>query len=144
MRGLLSHQGQFEPFPPAPHETLGVFQVAICVLPQSIRKSTITYLPVRHLSLQRAPLQQYKEMGSVELWRHERPTETPMWRFLEHVNSKYGLSLRDYPDLYKWSVENVADFWGEVWHFVGIKASKSFEGQVCCVSPLFVPYKIPS
>ncbi|KAL2141146.1 hypothetical protein VTI28DRAFT_2771 [Corynascus sepedonium] len=69
-------------------------------------------------------------MGSVELWRHERPTETPMWRFLEHVNSKYGLSLRDYPDLYKWSVENVADFWGEVWHFVGIKASKSFEGQV--------------
>lgn len=53
-----------------------------------------------------------------------------MWRFLEHVNAKYGLSLKDYPELYKWSVDNVPDFWGEVWHFVGIRASKSFD-EVC-------------
>ncbi|KAL2164280.1 hypothetical protein VTH06DRAFT_3496 [Thermothelomyces fergusii] len=69
-------------------------------------------------------------MAAAELWRHERPAETPMWRFLEHVNSKYGLSLRDYPDLYKWSVDNVADFWADVWDFVGIRASKPYEGQV--------------
>ncbi|KAL2181449.1 uncharacterized protein P884DRAFT_273962 [Thermothelomyces heterothallicus CBS 202.75] len=69
-------------------------------------------------------------MAAAELWRHEAPAETPMWRFLEHVNSKYGLSLKDYPDLYKWSVDNVADFWGDVWHFVGIKASKPYDGQV--------------
>lgn len=50
-----------------------------------------------------------------------------MWRFLEHVNSKYNLDLKDYPQLYKWSVDNVADFWGDVWHFAGIKASKHFD-----------------
>jgi hypothetical protein len=62
-----------------------------------------------------------------ELWRHPDPTSTPMWRFLQHINQKYGLQLAGYPDLYKWSVEDVALFWEEVWHFVGIKASKSFD-----------------
>jgi acetoacetyl-CoA synthetase len=37
------------------------------------------------------------------------------------------LALKDYPDLYKWSVDNVPEFWGDVWHFVGIKASKAFD-----------------
>jgi len=50
-----------------------------------------------------------------------------MWKFLQHVNSKYTLALDDYPALYKWSVENVAEFWEEVWHFAGIKSSKPFD-----------------
>lgn len=66
-------------------------------------------------------------MTASELWRHSDPEGTQMWKFLQHVNSKYGLSLADYPDLYKWSVDNVADFWGDVWHFAGIKASKPFD-----------------
>ncbi|KAK3375293.1 hypothetical protein B0H63DRAFT_274779 [Podospora didyma] len=62
-----------------------------------------------------------------ELWRHGSPKSTQMWKFLHHVNTKYQLSLSDYPSLYKWSVENVAPFWEEVWHFAGIKASKPFD-----------------
>ncbi|GKT51606.1 malonamoyl-CoA synthetase vrtB [Colletotrichum spaethianum] len=62
-----------------------------------------------------------------ELWRHPDPTSTPMWAFLLRVNSKYGLELADYPGLYKWSIENVAEFWEEVWHFVGITASRPFD-----------------
>lgn len=69
-------------------------------------------------------------MVAAELWRHEQPEGTQMWKFLQHVNDEYGLNLNDYPGLYKWSVENVADFWGDVWHFAGIKASKPFD-QVC-------------
>ncbi|KAK1781621.1 hypothetical protein QBC45DRAFT_405232, partial [Copromyces sp. CBS 386.78] len=34
-----------------------------------------------------------------ELWRHQDPQSTQMWKFLEHVNSKYGLQLNDYPSL---------------------------------------------
>ena len=63
----------------------------------------------------------------VELWRHADPTSTPMWKFLQHVNSRYNLELADYPQLYKWSVENVPLFWEECWHFVGIKTSKPFD-----------------
>ena len=72
-------------------------------------------------------------MGSVtktageELWRHDSPESTPMYGFMQTVNKKYGLQLRDYPDLYRWSVDNVAAFWEECWHFVGIKSSKPFD-----------------
>ena len=66
------------------------------------------------------------EPAPAELWRHGDPTATEMWRFLQHVNAAYSLDLNDYPGLYKWSVDNVADFWKECWHFVGIKASQPF------------------
>ncbi|VBB86661.1 Putative acetoacetyl-coenzyme A synthetase [Podospora comata] len=76
-------------------------------------------------------------MTASELWRHSDPEGTQMWKFLQHVNSKYGLSLADYPDLYKWSVDNVADFWGDVWHFAGIKASKPFDQVLAPDAPMF-------
>ncbi|KAI1133819.1 acetoacetate-CoA ligase [Hypoxylon sp. FL0543] len=63
----------------------------------------------------------------VELWRHPNPESTQMYKFLLHVNAKYGLDIKDYPSLYKWSIENISDFWGDVWHFCGIKASRPYE-----------------
>ncbi|TID02635.1 Malonamoyl-CoA synthetase vrtB [Colletotrichum higginsianum] len=72
-----------------------------------------------------------------ELWRHPDPTSTPMWAFLLRVNSKYGLELADYPGLYKWSIENVAEFWEEVWHFVGITASKPFDKVLPLNAPMY-------
>lgn len=62
-----------------------------------------------------------------ELWTHPDPTSTPMWEFVQLVNEKHDLQLDTYDDLYKWSVDEVALFWEEVWHFVGINASKSFD-----------------
>ncbi|KAI1402848.1 acetoacetate-CoA ligase [Hypoxylon fuscum] len=66
-----------------------------------------------------------------ELWRHPDPSSTQMHRFLQHVRSKHSVEIEDYPALLKWSVENISDFWGEVWHFCGIKASKPYS----CVLP---------
>lgn len=68
-----------------------------------------------------------KAAPAEELWRHSDPKSTPMWRFIQHVNEKYGLKLDDYPGLYKWSIENVGPFWEEVWQFTGIKASKPYD-----------------
>lgn len=61
-----------------------------------------------------------------ELWRHPNPTTTEMWKFLEHVNLKYGLQIADYPGLHRWSIDNVGSFWEEVWHFTGIRSSQPF------------------
>jgi len=61
------------------------------------------------------------------LWRHPDPKSTHMWKFLEHVNKKHGLNLDGYPALYKWSIDDVASFWEEVWHFTGVTASQSFD-----------------
>lgn len=58
-----------------------------------------------------------------ELWRHPEPASTPMWRFLQSVREKRGLDGEDYQSLYKWSVDNVGDFWEDCWDFVGVEAS---------------------
>jgi len=62
-----------------------------------------------------------------ELWRHPHPWSTQMHVFLKHVNTKYGLRLLDYSALSRWSVDNLAAFWEETWHFVGITASKPYD-----------------
>ncbi|KAK4456063.1 acetoacetyl-CoA synthetase [Podospora aff. communis PSN243] len=76
-------------------------------------------------------------MAATELWRHESPQATQMWKFLQHVNSKYGLQLKDYPTLYRWSVDNIAAFWEEVWDFTGITASRRFDQVLPVDAPMF-------
>ncbi|EEU39088.1 uncharacterized protein NECHADRAFT_43638 [Fusarium vanettenii 77-13-4] len=71
------------------------------------------------------------------LWRHPNPESTPMWEFLQHVNKKHRLSLDGYPALYKWSIDEVALFWEEVWHFVGITASKPFDKVLPSNAPMY-------
>lgn len=50
-----------------------------------------------------------------------------MYEFKEIVNKKYGLKLKTYDDLYRWSIENIAEFWEETWWFTGIRVEKGFE-----------------
>ncbi|TVY60888.1 Malonamoyl-CoA synthetase vrtB, partial [Lachnellula suecica] len=61
----------------------------------------------------------------VELWRHPSPETTQMWFFKERVEKKYGVVLKDYRDLYNWSIENIADFWRETCLFTGVHAKKA-------------------
>ncbi|KAG7139222.1 Malonamoyl-CoA synthetase vrtB like protein [Verticillium longisporum] len=72
-----------------------------------------------------------------ELWRHPDPTSTPLWAFTRRVNEKYGRQLNDYPAVYQWSIDNVAAFWEEVWHFSGVKASKSFDEVLPKAAPMY-------
>jgi len=50
-----------------------------------------------------------------------------MWKFLQTVNKDKGLQLRDYDDLYNWSIDQVSDFWAAVWKFTGIRASAPYD-----------------
>lgn len=64
--------------------------------------------------------------NSRELWRHPDPGSTPLFAFLNHVKHKFRLDIDDYPGLYKWSTQNPSEFWGEAWHFCGIRASQPY------------------
>jgi acetoacetyl-CoA synthetase len=57
------------------------------------------------------------------LWEHHDPKSTYMWEFMTMVNRKYGQQLGSYKELHAWSVENVAEFWGEVWDFTRVKGT---------------------
>ena len=43
-----------------------------------------------------------------------------MMRFIDVANAKHGLDIKDYGDLYAWSIEHKETFWSEVWDFCGI------------------------
>ena len=47
-------------------------------------------------------------------------------KLISFVNNKYNLHLKSYQDLYTWSIEYLSDFWGSMWEFGEIKASKNF------------------
>jgi len=55
---------------------------------------------------------------------------TNMVRFMKEVNQRHNLSLSNYQELWQWSVDHIADFWGLFWEFAGIIASKPFDQVV--------------
>ncbi|AFM25566.1 acetoacetate--CoA ligase [Desulfomonile tiedjei] len=63
------------------------------------------------------------------LWKpsQERIDNANITRFIKIVNDKYKLDIKQYSELYQWSVTNRADFWAEVWEFGGVIASKPWE-----------------
>jgi hypothetical protein len=63
----------------------------------------------------------------VALWRHPDARSTRMWSFKDQINTKYGLHLETYDDMYRWSIDHIADFWAETWSFTGVVASKPFD-----------------
>ena len=47
-------------------------------------------------------------------------------KFKNIINNKYHLTLHNYSDIYKWSVDNIDDFWEELWGYSKIIYSKNF------------------
>ena len=71
------------------------------------------------------------------LWRHPSPKETKMWDFIQKVNKKYNKSFETYDELYKWSIDNVADAWAEIWDYCGIRASEQYKTVVQDAQTMF-------
>jgi acetoacetyl-CoA synthetase len=63
------------------------------------------------------------------LWEpnKSRLENSQMNLFREYVNYHHHISLKDYSDLYQWSVENISDLWEDIWNFSNIKSSKPFD-----------------
>ncbi|MBI3913007.1 MAG: acetoacetate--CoA ligase [Chloroflexi bacterium] len=56
----------------------------------------------------------------------ERIEQANLTRFIRRVNEKFSLDLRDYAQLYEWSIENIPDFWATLWEFAEIRASRTY------------------
>jgi len=65
------------------------------------------------------------------LWEpsQDRIQSSNMYRFMQIVNEKYNQNFTEYTSLYEWSVDNIPEFWSEMWDFAGIMASRPY-GQV--------------
>jgi acetoacetyl-CoA synthetase len=67
-------------------------------------------------------------------------TEHPMWepppeqresvemaRFMEWVAQRRGRAFAGYDELWRWSVDELEEFWASVWEFCGVRASRPYE-----------------
>ncbi|MEK6589691.1 MAG: acetoacetate--CoA ligase, partial [Nitrospinota bacterium] len=44
-------------------------------------------------------------------------------RFITSINKRHGLEIGSYNELYRWSIENIQDFWASMWEFGNLKSS---------------------
>ena len=52
---------------------------------------------------------------------------TEMGRLLDWLHDERGCDLRDYDELWRWSVEDLEGFWGALWDFYEIRAHAPYE-----------------
>jgi len=67
----------------------------------------------------------------------QRVESTNMYRFLKRINEAYGTDLNSYNHLYQWSIDNIPEFWKEMWDFAEIVHSQPYTEVVDD------PYKMP-
>jgi acetoacetyl-CoA synthetase len=60
----------------------------------------------------------------------ERVRDSAMCRFMHFVNERHGTTFDCYRDLYHWSVNDIAAFWGAFWEFGEIIASQRYQEVV--------------
>jgi acetoacetyl-CoA synthetase len=60
----------------------------------------------------------------------ERVQRAAMTRFIGFVNARQGTSLSGYDALYRWSVAEIPAFWGALWEFCGVVASRGYDAVV--------------
>jgi acetoacetyl-CoA synthetase len=60
------------------------------------------------------------------LWRHPNPLKTNLVRFQSHIETKYNVKFEGYEGFRQWSIQNLDDFWSEVYRWTGVKASTAF------------------
>jgi acetoacetyl-CoA synthetase len=68
-------------------------------------------------------------MSGELLWKpsEERIKNTNIYKFMQTVNRKHGMNFKEYAELYKWSIENIPDFWADMWEEAEIIASKGYD-----------------
>ena len=49
-----------------------------------------------------------------------------MTKFIKYVNLSHHLSLKNYDDLYSWSIQDIPSFWESVWNFCEVKYSTPY------------------
>jgi acetoacetyl-CoA synthetase len=50
-----------------------------------------------------------------------------MTRFMEWAGERHGREFAGYADLWQWSIDELEQFWADVWEFCGVRASARYE-----------------
>ncbi|MAJ33973.1 MAG: acetoacetate--CoA ligase, partial [Candidatus Marinimicrobia bacterium] len=64
------------------------------------------------------------------LWKPKKPKKSQMYDFIQLINRNYNLKITKYEDLHNWSVNNISDFWKEIWNYGDIIYSFKYTAVV--------------
>ena len=61
-------------------------------------------------------------MGNDILWQPspEAVEQTAMYQFMQDMNTKHGLAMATYLELWNWSVDDLELFWSEIWDYFDV------------------------
>ncbi len=57
----------------------------------------------------------------------ERVKHANITRFISFVNERHDLEIDSFDQLYKWSIEKIPEFWGAMWEFGEVRASRRYD-----------------
>jgi acetoacetyl-CoA synthetase len=57
----------------------------------------------------------------------EQREHVEMARFMDWAGERRDRPFADYEELWRWSVDELEDFWASIWEFCGVRASKPYE-----------------
>lgn len=63
------------------------------------------------------------------VWRPRDPEQTQTYKFMHAVNLRFGLALKNYEELYEWSITSPAIFWDTIWDYAEIIGDKGPPGS---------------
>jgi len=71
-------------------------------------------------------------MNKNQLWQPQKSEKekSQMFKFLSKIAEKYNLPDNEYHTIHKFSTENIASFWAEIWNFTDIKYSENYKSVV--------------
>ncbi|MDP6684359.1 MAG: acetoacetate--CoA ligase [Candidatus Marinimicrobia bacterium] len=74
-------------------------------------------------------------MGKI-IWKPKKNQvlSSQMWSFLQGINKKNSTQLKDYQELYSWSVDNPSMFWEFIWEFCDVIHSQPYSQIVDNIS----------
>jgi acetoacetyl-CoA synthetase len=63
------------------------------------------------------------------LWRPSAASveQAEMTRFMRWAGERHGRAFAGYAELWRWSVDELEEFWADLWEFCGVRASKGYE-----------------
>jgi acetoacetyl-CoA synthetase len=68
-------------------------------------------------------------MSGELLWTpsDKRIRSTELFKFMQKVNKKHNKDFRDYAQLYQWSIDNIPEFWADMWEEANVIASSNYK-----------------
>jgi acetoacetyl-CoA synthetase len=70
-----------------------------------------------------------EQAQELPLWTpsRERAESTELARFMRWAGERHGREFDDYEELWRWSVDELEQFWADIWEFCGVRASVPYQ-----------------